>query len=290
MSQKNSWKKNHDVWENPNLDYGREYRLYHPDTIEHMARTNPWIVARIIEEYTLPGQWVLDPMCGIGTTIIEALSRKRHANGIEPEERFAKIAWMNGNNLVHQSRMDHFLGKSYEVEFEIYCGYAQQVLMKMILNENYFDLITFSPPYEGINYTYRSASGRYKHEPDECRGFDTSVIKARDRQVKRYYSDDPYNIANFKTDAYWRAMNCIYAALRPLGDTMAVIVKNQIKNHKVRDFAQETIDNVVDQGWVFKGAHLAMLGEPSHWENVRRKKYPKAERVDCEHVLVFDVL
>lgn len=283
------WKEAHDVWKFGEMSRVRAYRMYHSDTVEHMARTNPWIMRRIINEYTLPGGWVLDPMCGVGTTLVEALSVDRNACGIESEERFAEIAIMNGNNLVHQSRMDVWLGESSEVECNVYHGYAEKILAWMAGDECYFDLITFSPPYEGINYTYRSASGRWKHEPDECRGFNTDKIEARDRQVKRYYSKDPKNIANFKGLDYWNAMDEIYGLSYAIGECMVVVVKNQIKNHKERDFAQETINFIVDRTlWDFKWCHLAMLPEPSHWENVRRKRYPDTPRIDWEHVLVFE--
>jgi len=241
-----------------------------------------------VEEYTVPGQWILDPMCGVGTTLVEGLSHYRNVYGIELEERFAKVARMNGNYLIHQARMDTFLGETPKTEFYVWEGYAQEVLLHMMELEYEFDLITFSPPYEGIDYTYRAASSRYKGQPDEYRGFDTSVIDAKDRQVKRYYSEDPYNIANMKNGDYWAAMSCIYNKLYELGDRMIVIVKNQIKKHKERDFAQETVDNVNQTGWRFHWTHIAEISNPSYFENVRRKLYPKADKVLGEHVLVFE--
>jgi len=258
--------------------------MYHPDTIEHMARTKPWIMRRIIETYTNKWEWVLDPMCGVGTTLVEALLMDRHVLGIELEEKFGHVALKNGEHISNQMRLD---GKGWP-HWDVLQGYAQEVLLDLINEERMFELVTFSPPYEGISYTYRSASGRWKNDPDECRGFDTDKIEASDRQVKRYYSENPLNIANLKNSDYWNAMSCIYAKLWEVGKTMVVVVKNQIKNHQERDFAQETIDHVVaGGGWKFKCAHLAMLGEPSHWENVRRKRYPNTPKIDWEHCLVF---
>ncbi len=38
----------------------------------------PPIARRLIDEFTAPGEWVVDPMCGSGTTAVEALALARH--------------------------------------------------------------------------------------------------------------------------------------------------------------------------------------------------------------------
>jgi DNA methylase len=46
---------------------------YVPDSVKHPARMLPAIAAHAINAYTQPGDLVLDPMCGIGTTLVEAV-------------------------------------------------------------------------------------------------------------------------------------------------------------------------------------------------------------------------
>ena len=44
-----------------------------------------------IARYTAPGDLVADPMCGIGTTLVEAVHQGRNALGIEYEPRWAAV-------------------------------------------------------------------------------------------------------------------------------------------------------------------------------------------------------
>lgn len=52
----------------------------------------PEPAAHAIATYTRPGDLVLDPMCGIGATLVESLRLGRHALGIEYEPRWATLA------------------------------------------------------------------------------------------------------------------------------------------------------------------------------------------------------
>jgi modification methylase len=64
----------------------------------HPAKMLPAIAQTAISRYTQPGELVLDPMCGIGTTLIEAAWLCRQALGVEYEQRWAVVARAN---LVH---------------------------------------------------------------------------------------------------------------------------------------------------------------------------------------------
>jgi hypothetical protein len=55
----------------------------------------PAIAAHAITAYTQPGDLVLDPMCGIGTTLVEAIHAGRDAIGVEYEPRWSDIADAN---------------------------------------------------------------------------------------------------------------------------------------------------------------------------------------------------
>ncbi len=56
-----------------------------PESTAHPAKMLPAIAAHAIRHYTRPGDLVLDPMCGIGTTLVEAIDNGRRAVGIEYE-------------------------------------------------------------------------------------------------------------------------------------------------------------------------------------------------------------
>ncbi|WP_431884156.1 TRM11 family SAM-dependent methyltransferase [Micromonospora gifhornensis] len=68
---------------------------YVPESVKHPARMLPAIAAHAIDAYTQPGDLVLDPMCGIGTTLVEAVHAGRDAFGIEYEPQWSNIADAN---------------------------------------------------------------------------------------------------------------------------------------------------------------------------------------------------
>lgn len=74
---------------------GQRHGRYLPGSVKHPARMLPAIAAHATRVYTHPGQVVLDPMCGIGTTLVEAVHHGRHAIGVELEPHWAHLARAN---------------------------------------------------------------------------------------------------------------------------------------------------------------------------------------------------
>jgi modification methylase len=68
---------------------------YVPTTRVHPAKMLPALAAHAISAYTKPGDLVLDPMCGVGTTLVEAVHAGRHAIGVDIEPKFTAIAAAN---------------------------------------------------------------------------------------------------------------------------------------------------------------------------------------------------
>ena len=68
---------------------------YLPASTAHPAKMLPAIARHAIQRYSHPGDLVLDPMCGIGTTLVEAIHLGRPAVGVELEPRWAKLARAN---------------------------------------------------------------------------------------------------------------------------------------------------------------------------------------------------
>lgn len=61
----------------------------------HPARMAPDLAAALIRDYTAPGDWVLDPLVGIGTTLVEAIHADRHSVGVEIHPGWATLARAN---------------------------------------------------------------------------------------------------------------------------------------------------------------------------------------------------
>jgi SAM-dependent methyltransferase len=68
---------------------------YLPGSTAHPAKMLPALAATAITAYTKLGELVLDPMCGIGTTLVEAIHLGRDAIGIECEPRWVGLARAN---------------------------------------------------------------------------------------------------------------------------------------------------------------------------------------------------
>ena len=84
------------VWPTAQRDARAQRRgRYLPESTAHPGKMLPGIAATAITRFTEPGDLVADPMCGIGTTLVEAAHLGRDGLGIEYEERWASIAVAN---------------------------------------------------------------------------------------------------------------------------------------------------------------------------------------------------
>jgi modification methylase len=90
------------VWATAQAD-ARTHRRgrYLPASTAHPAKMLPAIAAAAIRRYTQPGDLVADPMCGIGTTLVEAIHLGRDGIGVEFEDRWATIT---AANIAHARR------------------------------------------------------------------------------------------------------------------------------------------------------------------------------------------
>jgi SAM-dependent methyltransferase len=90
------------VWATAQQDARTQRRgRYLPASTAHPAKMLPAIAATAITRYTQPGDLVADPMCGIGTTLVEAIHLGRDVIGVEYEPRWASIA---AANIAHAGR------------------------------------------------------------------------------------------------------------------------------------------------------------------------------------------
>ncbi|MQY23024.1 TRM11 family SAM-dependent methyltransferase [Nocardia macrotermitis] len=112
---------------------------YTSESVQHPAKMLPAIVQHAVQAYTRPGGLVLDPMCGIGTTLVEALHLGRRAIGVEYETRWAQLA---RENIALARTAGH------TNEAEVYTGDARK--LPTLLPEELrgrVDLVITSPPY-----------------------------------------------------------------------------------------------------------------------------------------------
>ncbi|MFJ9174911.1 TRM11 family SAM-dependent methyltransferase [Streptomyces sp. NPDC102360] len=112
---------------------------YVPGSAAHPAKMLPALAAHAIRTYTNPGDLVLDPMCGIGTTLVEAVHLGRHALGVEYEPRWAHLAGLNAASAVHEGGT---------TTGTVYLGDARHLTgLTPAAFHNTVDLVLTSPPY-----------------------------------------------------------------------------------------------------------------------------------------------
>jgi hypothetical protein len=112
---------------------------YTPDSTAHPAKMLPAVAAHAIAHYTQPGDLVLDPMCGIGTTLVEAVRAGRRAVGIEYEPHWVDVARAN-------LALAHTAGDAHDGR--VFHGDARQIAS--LLPPEYVGqaaLVVTSPPY-----------------------------------------------------------------------------------------------------------------------------------------------
>jgi len=75
-----------DVWEIPNV------KSNHPEKTIHPCQFPVELIERFILALTNPGDWVIDPFIGVGSTAIAAILHGRKAAGADIIEEYIKIA------------------------------------------------------------------------------------------------------------------------------------------------------------------------------------------------------
>jgi hypothetical protein len=130
---------------------------YHPDSVKHPAKMLPAIVQHAVQAYTRPGDLVLDPMCEIGTTLVESVYLGRRAVGIEYETRWAELARAN---------LDLAREAGISSESAVYPGDARKLpaLLPPELRGR-VDLVITSPPYgDSLHGHVRVRAGEGVHK------------------------------------------------------------------------------------------------------------------------------
>ncbi|MEU8324148.1 DNA methyltransferase [Nonomuraea sp. NPDC048881] len=178
---------------------------YLPESMGHPGKMLPSIAARVIDTYTRPGELVVDPMCGIGTTLVEATHLGRHAAGVEYEERWARLAVAN---LAHARKQGAAgLGR-------VVAGDSRNIARLLPNLAGQAALVLTSPPYG--TYTHgHIRSTRDTGEPGV-------------RKWNHHYSHDRGNLAHQQLPALLEGFGRILAGCKDLlrpGGVVAITVR-----------------------------------------------------------------
>ncbi|MHB1924786.1 MAG: TRM11 family SAM-dependent methyltransferase [Acidimicrobiales bacterium] len=228
---------------------------YLPAVTAHPGKMLPDLARRIITEYSSPGALVVDPLAGIGTTIVEAALLDRRAVGVELEARWVSLA---------EENLDHMLDPARTGLAEVHQGDARRLPELLGERAGTVDLIVTSPPYAcdaGVIDKRAWLAGRRLCPPESLN-----------------YSTDRANLGHARGNAYAEAMAEIYAAchavLRPSG-RLVVVTKNTRRKGRTQDLAGLTVALATAAGFSYLGHVIALhaavrdgdlAGRPSYWQ------------------------
>jgi len=167
--------------------FGR-YKVFFPEeAVKHPAKAYTDVLEWIVKRYTKPGDIILDPMAGTGSTGVVATLHGRHAILVDIEERF--VEWMNkAKELVEKHQTLIPKGKITVVH-----GDARK--LSQLLREH-VNVIVTSPPYAETRLSGGDIDKRIERmirageDPRKVMGG-----RARNFSLS-HYSDDPNNIGN----------------------------------------------------------------------------------------------
>ncbi len=125
--------------------------FFDEDSIKHPAKMNLNLLRWILKTYTEPGQVVLDPMAGTGSTVILAALLGRDGIAVELEPAFCEMIKENISRTKKQS--------SLMMQGEMIC--IQGDAQSLDLNSE-SDAIIVSPPYSNTELDGRSKEDREK--------------------------------------------------------------------------------------------------------------------------------
>ena len=116
-----------------------QFGIWSPESFTHPAKMSPDLAFRILshlEELGLlrRGMTILDPMCGVGTTLLTAAIRGYRTVGIEIEGKFVSMARANAERLKN---------RGFEAPIEIIQGDARDPTRLLA----HCDCAITSPPY-----------------------------------------------------------------------------------------------------------------------------------------------
>jgi modification methylase len=226
---------------------------YLPGSTAHPGKMLPAIARHAITTYTNPGDLVLDPMCGIGTTLLEAVHLGRHAAGVEYEARWAALARAN---LEHAATS----GATGSGTVATGDGRSAPALLPEV-GEGTVALLLTSPPY--------GASLHGQVTPHA--GTDGKVGKHDYR-----YSTDPNNLAHTSTTQLLAAFTQILTACRPLlrpGGHVAITARPWREHGQLIDLPAAVLACGAAAGLIPVGRHAALLAAVRDGQLVPRASF-----------------
>jgi modification methylase len=217
----------------------------------HPAKMWPAIARTAIERYSQPGDLVLDPMCSVGTSLVEAVLAGRSAFGVDLEAQWVAHASANIDAALRER-------PSEGVRAEVVQGDAADLadLLEQQHLVGQASLVLTSPPYGAVTHG----------QPDTAR-VTGGAIRNRHHRYHEQSSKQPLATSSLPrlTAGLERVFTGCHAALRP-GGFMVVTSRPFTEQRQLVDFPALVIRAGLAAGFVLHERCVALL---SRWDGQR---------------------
>ena len=159
------------------LEFSRDTALrkqfFTPESFRHPAKMNINLLLWIVDKFTQPSETILDPMFGIGTTML-ACTLDRNVIGVELEQKFVDMAVANWEKVKAMPRFDAKMGTCQIIQGDV-----------RNLEGLLADKIITSPPYE-------ESMGEKHHSPAADKIFNDKGLGVYTDRVDKIITSPPY--------------------------------------------------------------------------------------------------
>ncbi|MET8355187.1 DNA methyltransferase [Micromonospora sp. NPDC005206] len=231
---------------------------YVAESVKHPARMLPAIAAHAVHAYTQPGDLILDPMCGIGTTLVEAAHAGRDAIGVEYESRWSDIADANVTHAHQQGatgRASVLRGDATRLRSLLPAALTGQVA-----------LVVTSPPYGP------TVHGLVRPGAHGVAKFDNAYNDGTDK------GNLAYRDLTGLTDGFAQILTGCASLLRP-GGTVVVTARPWRKNGQLVDLPSAVIAAGVRAGLLPTERCVALLAAVRDGQLVARPSFFQLQSV-----------
>ncbi|MEU6246041.1 DNA methyltransferase [Glycomyces sp. NPDC047010] len=235
------------VWATGQIQPARQRGTAYVAGRRHPAKMWPAIARSAIERYSRPGEVVLDPMAGVGTTLVEGILAGRNAYGVDLEAGWVEQARANAEAAMRQQPT---------CWGEVFQGDAGNlaVLLEGKQLAAPVDMVLTSPPYGAVTHG----------QPDTAR-VTGGAIRNRDHR----YSEGRASAASLVTSSLPRlegGLERVFAgcaaALKP-GGFMVVTARPFTHQKRLIDFPSLVIRAGLAAGFDLHERCAALL---SRWD------------------------
>jgi len=180
--------------------------LKNKDTALHPARYPEEMVSEFVGFFTKPGDWVLDPFCGSGATLVSCQETGRNGVGIELSSGYAQVA------------RQRLLALQFDTENRVLEGDARDASALLASDgPAQFDFVMTSPPYFDM---LRKSRG----------GVESAAKKRAKAGLDTHYSDDRRDLGNITDyEEFVEELGSVFDGFAPLlkaGRYLVVVIQN----------------------------------------------------------------